>query len=82
MRMAERSRKKRIWIKYWRPSRIQHPPLALIQVPMMRVRTSQTRKRRLLQVQVQSSGRHRVLVVSHRVVPLPPQVGAAQWQEA
>ena len=50
-----------------------------MQVPMMRLRTSRRRKRRL---QVQSSSHHRVLVLSHPVVPLPLRVGEVQWQEA
>ena len=51
-----------------------------MQVRMMRVRTSQRRKRRLLQVQ--SSSHHRLVVLSHPVVPLPPRLGEAEWREA
>ena len=50
--------------------------------PIMRVRTSQRRERRLLQVLVQSSSCRNVLVHSHPVVPLPPQVGEVLCQEA
>ena len=77
MRMASSRRKTRIQIKYWRPSKSggRRPPLTLMQVPMMRVRTSQRRKRTLLQMQLRSSSRHRVLVVSHPAVLLPPRVG-------
>ena len=72
MRMATRRMKKRIWIKYWGRSRsgCGHPPLTLMQVLMMRLKTSRRRKRRLLQVQ--SSSRHRFLVLGHPVAPLPP----------
>ena len=82
MRVATRRRKQRIWITYWRPgrSRSGHPPLPLMQALMMRVGTTQSRTRRLLQVQ--SSSRHRVLVLSHPVVSLPPRFGEAQWREA
>ena len=81
--MATRGRKM-IPSKYWRHSRSGsgRPPLTLMQVPMIRVRTSQRRKRRLLQVLVQSSSRHRVLVLSHPLVPLPRQLENVQWQEA
>ena len=57
----------------------RHTPLTLIQVPMMRQRTSRRRKPRL---QVQSSSHHHVLVVSHPKVGLPLEVGEVQWQEA
>ena len=50
-----------------------------MQAPMMRLRTSRRRKRRL---QVQSSSRHRVLVLSHPLVPLLVRVGEVQWHEA
>ena len=70
--------------KYWRHSRSAsgRPPLTLMQVPITRVKTSQRRTRRRLQVLMQSSSRHRVLVLSHPVVPLPPQVEEVQWQGA
>ena len=70
--------------KYWSPSRSASGclPLALMQVPIILVRTSQRRKRRLLQGLVQSSSRHRFLVLSHSVVPFPPKVEEIQWQGA
>ena len=82
MRMATR-RKKRFRIKYWRPSRngSGRPPHTLMHVLMMRVRTSQRRKPRLLRVQLQSSSCHHVLVLSRPVVLMPLRVGEAQWQE-
>ena len=45
MRTATKRRRKRIWIKYWIPSRSGSgsPPLTSMQVPPMRVRTSQRR---------------------------------------
>ena len=49
---------------------------------MIQVRTSQRRRQRLLQVQVRSSSRHCVLVLSHPVVTVNPRVGEVQWQEA
>ena len=81
--MATRRKKKRIRRKYGRPRRGArgHPPLTLMRVPMIRVRTSQRRTQRLLGVLVQSSSRPRVLELSHTVVPLPPQEGEVQWQE-
>ena len=80
MRLATRSRKMRIWIKYWRPNSSEsgRRPLTLMQVPMMRVWSSQRRKRRLLRVELHNSSHHRVLVVSYPVVSLPPRVGEVQ----
>ena len=73
MRMATRRRKKRIWIKYRRPSRSGsgRRPLTLMQVLMMRVRTSQRRKRRLLQVQVQSPERENTSIWALNLVETP-----------
>ena len=70
--------------EYWRPSRRAsgQPLLTSMRVPMIRVRTSQRRKRRLLGLLVQSSSNPRVLVLSHPVVALPPLMGQVRWQEA
>ena len=67
-----------------RPSRSSsgRPPPTAMRVPLIQVRTSQGRKRSLLLLLVQSSSRPRVLVLSHPAVPLPPQVGEVDWQEA
>ena len=82
--MLMRRQKNRIRRKCRRPSRSAsgHPPLTSMRVPMIRVRTSQRRKQRLLQLLVQSSSRPRILLLSHPVVLLPPQVGQVRWQEA
>ena len=82
--MPARRQKKRIRRKCCRPSRTAsgRPRLTSMRVAMIRVRTSQRRKQRLLRVLVQSSRRPGVLVLSHSVVPLPPEVGEVRWQEA
>ena len=82
MRMPTRRMKKRIGTKCWRHmhrSKSGHPPLTLMQVPMMPLRSSQRRKRTL---QLRSSSHHGVLVLSHPVVPLTLPVREAQWHEA
>ena len=70
--------------KYWRHSRSAsgRPPLTLMQVPMIRVRTSQRRKQKIVQVLVQSSSCHRFWLLSHPVLSLPPLVEEVQWQGA
>ena len=82
--MPARTQKKRIQRKCWRPSRSasRHPLLTSMRVPMIPVRTSQSRKQRLLRLLVQISSRPCVLLLSHPVVPLPPQLGQVRWQEA
>ena len=82
--MPTRRQKKRIRRKRWRPSRSAsgRPPLTSMRGPMIRIRSSQTRKQRLLRLQVQSSSRPSVLVLSHPVGPLLPRSGQLRWQEA